>query len=117
MELGLPEKYSAKEYLAPFVGYKDHEQIKNIVDTNNYVREAITDVHIAKSGDLKDINLYDLTGDNIASKRKANNIITNEIAKRQKAITEGDAAGYFSKVDPELKAIDDSINKAQNVDL
>ena len=114
--LGLPEKYSAKEYLAPFVGYKDYEQIKNIVDTNNYVREAITDVHIAKSGDLKDINLYDLTGDNIASKRKANNIITNEIAKRQKAITEGDAAGYFSKVDPELKAIDDSINKAQNVE-
>ena len=114
--LGLPEKYSAKEYLAPFVGYEDYKQIKNIVDTNNYVREAITDVHIAKSGDLKDINLYDLTGDNIASKRKANNIITNEIAKRQKAITEGDAAGYFSKVDPELKAIDDSINKAQNVE-
>ena len=115
-KLGLPEKYSAKEYLAPFVGYKDYEQIKNIVDTNNYVREAITDVHIAKSGDLKDINLYDLTGDNIASKRKANNIITNEIAKRQKAITEGDAAGYFSKVDPELKAIDDRINQAQNVE-
>ena len=32
-KLGLPEKYSAKEYLAPFVGYKDYEQIKNIVDT------------------------------------------------------------------------------------
>ena len=112
--LGLPQKFSAKEYLKPFVGYEDYEQIKNIVDTNNYVREAITDVHTAKSSDLNNIKLYDLEGDNISAKQKANNIIQKAISDRQTAINDGDAAGYFSKVDPELKEINERLNNSQN---
>ena len=113
-KLGLAAKFSADEYLAPFKGYKNYEKIKNIVDTNDYVRNAITQVHTAKSGEgLSKIKLYDLTGDNIGSKKKANNIISIEIAKRQKSIKDGDAAGYFSKVDTDLRELDNRYQQAK----
>jgi hypothetical protein len=118
-KLGKPAQFNAKEYLKAFKGYESYDNIKLAVDTNNYVRGAIQQVHTSKSKDLAKIKLYQLkgSGSEIQAKTKANQIIQAAIAERTKSIKEGDAAGYVAKIDTEISTLNEKINLTDDADF
>ena len=117
-KLGLDAEFDTQSYLKAFEGYENYNKIKTAVDANNFVRSKIKDVHSVKQSDLGNIQLYDLTGsgDEIAAKRKANNIISGAIKERSDAIKNNNIVGYLSKVDMEVKTIDDAIRNAGTIE-
>jgi len=117
-KLGKPAEFNAKEYLKAFEGYESYDAIKLAVDTNDYVRGAIQQVHTSKSEDLSKVKLYQLkgSGSEIQAKTKANQIIQAAIAERTKSIKEGDAAGYVAKIDSEVASLTETINTTDNAE-
>ena len=117
-KLGKPAQFNAKEYLKAFKGYESYDAIKLAIDTNNYVRGAIQQVHTSKSEDLAKVKLYQLkgSGSEIQAKTKANQIIQAAIAERTKSIKEGDAAGYVAKIDTEVSTLTEKINLTDDVE-
>ena len=111
-KLGKPAEFNAKEYLKAFVGYESYDAIKLAVDTNDYVRGAIKQVHTSKREDLSKVKLYQLegSGSEIAAKRKANQIIQSAISERTQSVQKGDAAGYVAKIDSEVASLTETIN-------
>jgi len=111
-KLGKPAEFNAKEYLKAFVGYESYDAIKLAVDTNDYVRGAIKQVHTSKREDLSKVKLYQLegSGSEIAAKRKANQIIQSAISERTQSVQKGDAAGYVAKIDTEVASLTETIN-------
>ena len=114
--LGLEPQFNANEYLKVFEGFESYDAIKLQIDINDKVRGAIQQVHTAKEEDLSNIKFYKLEGSGaeILAKRKANTIIRSAIEQRQTAINNGDAAGYISKIDPNIIALDEKISTSQD---
>ena len=115
---GLEAEFDAQSYLKAFEGYETYDAIKLAVDMNNYVRNAIQQVHTSKSEDLSTVQLYPLTGSGaeIAAKHKANQVIQSAISDRITSINNGDAAGYVAKIDMEVDGLVQKINTEDDFD-
>ena len=115
---GLEAEFDAQSYLKAFEGYENYDNIKLAIDTNNYVRSAIQQVHTSKSEDLSTVQLYPLTGSGaeIAAKHKANQVIQSAISDRITSINNGDAAGYVEKIDTEVAGLVQKINTEDDLD-
>jgi len=115
---GLEAEFDAQSYLKAFEGYETYDAIKLAVDMNNYVRNAIQQVHTSKSEDLSTVQLYPLTGSGaeIAAKHKANQVIQSAISDRITSINNGDAAGYVAKIDTEVDGLVQKINTEDDFD-
>ena len=115
---GLEAEFDAQSYLKAFEGYETYDNIKLAIDTNNYVRNAIQQVHTSKSEDLSTVQLYPLTGSGaeIAAKHKANQVIQSAISDRITSINNGDAAGYVAKIDMEVDGLVQKINTEDDFD-
>ena len=115
---GLEAEFDAQSYLKAFEGYETYDNIKLAIDTNNYVRNAIQQVHTSKSEDLSTVQLYPLTGSGaeIAAKHKANQVIQSAISDRITSINNGDAAGYVAKIDTEVDGLVQKINTEDDFD-
>lgn len=117
-KLGLDAEFNTKDYLKAFEGYENYDKIKIAVDANNFVREKINEVKTLKQSELGKVKLYDLTGsgDEIAAKRKANQVITSAIKERTDAVNDNDIVGYISKSDNQIKTIDEKIQQAGTIE-